>query len=322
LRWTCDGEKITADRPIRLSNRDQAGARLTFSDHAILPILQTCAPFLHRDPLNKRQLWAGIGIAVGCTAVLAFFIFGLPLVAKPIAKLIPVSWEEQVGDQTVDLVNKLFAGGKEACREPAGQKALEKLIGRLVSTTETSYRVKISVTDSGIVNALAAPGGRLVLFRGLIDKADTADEVAGVLAHELAHVVERHPTQGLVNAIGWSALMSVITGGSSMSSEAVAEIAARMATSAYTRDLESEADATGAAILEKAGISNAGLVQFFKKIAKMEKAGLKIPEFLSSHPLTGKRIKAIEERPHAADGPAMSAAEWRKIQNICGVADD
>ncbi len=311
-------EKATSGRPIRLLNRAAGGARLTFDDPAILPILESMAPNLVRPPFGRKQIRT-IALSVGIGgAVVAFLVFGLPLIAKPLAQLVPIAWEEQVGDDTIDVVNRIFAGGRDACSGEKGLMVLNDLAQRLLAGSETPYRVQVSVADSKVVNAFAVPGGRVVLFRGLIEKANSAEEVAGVLAHELAHVVHRHPTQGMITSVGWSAILSAFTGGASFSSEVVAQIAAQFATSAYSRDLETEADREGVAMLNRAGIGGKGLIQFFELIQELEGKGISIPEYLSSHPMTGDRITAIGKLSEPATTPAMSETEWRTVRNICG----
>lgn len=310
-------EKVTQGRPIRVFNRSAPGARLTFDHPAILPVLQSMAPNLARAPFGRKQvrtivLSVGVGVAI-----VGFLVFGLPLIAKPLAKLAPLAWEERVGDDTVDVVNQMFAGGKESCSGEKGLKALNDLAQRLLAGTETPYRVRVSVANADMVNAFAVPGGRVVLFRGLIDKANSADEVAGVLAHELAHVVYRHPTQGMINSVGWSAILSAFTGGASFSSEVVAQVAAHLATSAYSRDLETEADREGVAMLNRTGIGGGGLIKFFELIQELEKKGISLPKYLSSHPLTGSRIAEIRNLSKPATTPALTETEWRTVLNIC-----
>lgn len=310
-------EPTSVNRPIRLANRSKQGARLIIDDTQALSVLKTHAPYLSREPLD-RALITKISCIVGaCAAIALFFVYGLPWVAQPLASLIPVSWEERTGESTVVLINKLFAGDQPLCSNAAGVAALTKLSGKLQATYETPYTIRVDVADSPIVNALAAPGGRIVLFRGLIDKANSPAEVAGVLAHEMAHVINRHPTQGMINAVGWSSLMSIFTGGASLSSEAVARLAAHLATSAQTRDLEAEADDGAVVMLTTSGIGTDGMAGFFKTLQTQETKGLSLPSYLSSHPETEDRIGSIEAKRSAAKEPALSQADWKALRTIC-----
>ncbi|MGH6619664.1 MAG: M48 family metallopeptidase, partial [Alphaproteobacteria bacterium] len=299
-------EPPARERPARFSNRARPGARLAVDDPAVLPVLCAHTKYLHREPLGRKRILTVAGIAAGCAATIGFFIYGLPWVARPLAAIVPVGWEEPVGESTVTIVNQLFARGRKLCSNAAGDDAIQSLARRLSDSAATPYDIRVSVADSGIVNALAAPGGRIVIFRGLIDRAVSADEVAGVLAHEMAHVVHRHPTQGMIAAIGWSALMSVFTGGASLSNEAAAQLAAHLATSAHSRDLEAEADQGAIAMLAASSIGSAGLADFFRSMEAEEKEGLQLPAYLSTHPQTNKRIEAAEKSTIAARKPALS----------------
>jgi Zn-dependent protease with chaperone function len=304
-------------RPVRLSNRSHPGARLSIDDPAVIPVLRAHTKYLKRVPIGRNGVLTIAGIATAFAAAAAFFVYGLPWVARPLAAVVPVAWEEPVGESTVAIVNQIFARGHKLCDGAAGSAALQAMTRQLAATVETPYHIRVNVADSGIVNALATPGGRIIVFRGLIDRAKSADEVAGVLAHEIAHVVRRHPTQGMIASIGWSALLSVFTGGASLSSDAATRLAAHFATSAYSRDLEAEADEGALAMLAASGIGSAGLASFFRSMEKEEKAGLGLPEYLSTHPETGKRTEAAEKAAIPARRRALTQKEWQALKAIC-----
>jgi Zn-dependent protease with chaperone function len=320
-RWMWEDVRLAEPpvrtRPVRLANRTRAGARLTIGDHTALPALRAQALYLDREPVSRKRVLRIAGIGAAGVAVILFFVYGLPLIARPIASLIPVAWEEPIGENTITIVNKLFANDRPFCTSGAGVAALAKLTRKLGDAIETPYDIRVDVADSPLVNAFAVPGGRIVLFRGLIEKATKPDEVAGVLAHEMAHVQNRHATLGLINTAGWSALLSAITGGASMSNEAVARLAAHLATSAYTRDLEAEADNGAIAMLTASGIGSEGLLRFFASVHAKESKGAKIPAYLSTHPETNARIAAIRENESPAAMPALSDAEWNALKKIC-----
>jgi len=138
-----------------------------------------------------------------------------------------------------------------------------------------------------------------------------------VLAHEMAHVHRRHPTLGMINSVGWSALLSAFTGGASLSNEAVARVAAHLATSAYTRELEAEADDGAVTMLNTSGIGSAGLARFFKSVQEREGKGPTFPAYLSTHPQTDERIAAIEKKAARIAAPALSDADWKALKAIC-----
>ncbi|MDA0656847.1 MAG: M48 family metallopeptidase, partial [Proteobacteria bacterium] len=177
-------ESLSADRPIRLLNRSVEGARLEIEDKSISALLENSAPNLRRDPVTRGGIrkFALIGGLFACFAF--FVVYGVPRLAGPLAKSIPMEWEEEIGAGVIKTVAQ-FLGAKEGyCKSPNGAAALQRLTDRLARTVQTPYRFKVRVAKSKTVNAFAVPGGYVVILSGLIQKADTADEVAGVLAHE------------------------------------------------------------------------------------------------------------------------------------------
>ena len=168
------------------------------------------------------------------------------------------------------------------------------------------------------VNAFAAPGGHVVVLSGLIDEAKSGDEVAGVLAHEIAHVIHRHPMESLVRAMGLAALAEALSGDGLGGTAAML-----LAVTAYSREAEAEADATAVALLEAAGYDPLGLTDFFGRMAGEEKrsgAGL-IPSYLSTHPPSEARVRMIENLAAGDRGQTgkLSPRTFKVLQGICEI---
>src|SRR5207245_1009677 len=106
---------------------------------------------------------------------------GWPIVADGIARLLPAHVAARVGEQAEAQLGRLGP----ACRGEGGQAVLAGLIGRLAAAMGYDAPVSVTVLDVPIVNALALPGGRILVFRQLLTEAESPEEVAGVLAHEL-----------------------------------------------------------------------------------------------------------------------------------------
>ena len=149
--------------------------------------------------------------------------------------------------------------GQLACSNPAGLAALENMEARLLETTDTLYDLNIAVFDHGMVNAFAAPGGQVVLMRGLIDKAGGPDEVAAVLAHEIGHVEARDVTRNALRVAGSAGILSMIFGDFSGGSAAVI-VVERMMNASYTREAEAEADSYARDMLAAADVSALSLI--------------------------------------------------------------
>jgi len=175
------------------------------------------------------------------------------------------------------------------------------------------------VLNQPVVNAFAAPGGVVALYSGLILAADDQNEIAGVLAHEIAHITQLHLYRAFENQksmtipIALAMLGLVLVGGGS--AEAVqgaligGQAAAQQASIFFTRQNEYEADRIGIATLSRAGYDPAGMGEFFEKMGRITRAmGEGPPEYLRTHPVSVSRIAEADNRaanmpkPPPADG--------------------
>ncbi|SFF77947.1 Putative Zn-dependent protease, contains TPR repeats [Novosphingobium sp. CF614] len=169
--------------------------------------------------------------------------------------------------------------------------------------------VDIVLVNDGSVNAFVAGGQAVYVNSGLIDEADTAAEVQGVIAHELGHVTGGHAVlnQGAGPATSISLLSLLLGAAAAAAGGGEAAMGVIMAGQqaamgkylAYTRSQEASADAAGAQYLSTARISGRGSVEFFKKLQNLEyRYGYRPKdgdEFYSTHPLTGDRIATLED---------------------------
>lgn len=153
---------------------------------------------------------------------------------------------------------------------------------------EAPYPFQWHVAEDPTINAFAIPGGHVVVFTGLIEGADSAEEVAGVLAHEAEHVLQRHSLKGMVHQLGWRVVVALLIG--EWGGGSVGEAAAQLQVLKFGRDQESEADLKALALLKKAEIDPKGMITFFSRLSKEE--GIPIP-LLSTHPPSADRAEAI-----------------------------
>ena len=139
----------------------------------------------------------------------------------------------------------------------------------------------------------------MAIHTGLILKADSPEEVLGVMAHELAHVEEQHSMRNLVEMVGLYALVSTFFGDVSGVAAILVNNAPFLLSMKFSRDHEHEADTVGFEYLMRANIDPRGLVSFFEKIKK-ESEESNLPDMddalnvLSTHPATDKRIKSLK----------------------------
>lgn len=178
------------------------------------------------------------------------------------------------------------------------------------------------VLDQSVINAFAAPGGVIALHSGLILLADSQDEVAGVLSHEIAHITQLHMYRAFekgktMNIISMLAMMGLILasgGNSEVITGAVmgAQAVAAQAQINFTRHNEIEADRVGIRTLSASGYDPQGMADFFEKMGQTSRAnGEGPPEFLRTHPVTVNRIAEAESR--IANLPPMEPAEGRRF---------
>jgi len=174
-----------------------------------------------------------------------------------------------------------------------------------------------TVIDQPVVNAFAAPGGVVALYTGLILAADTEDEVAGVLSHEIAHITQQHLYRAVENAQSMSIPLAlamlglVLAGGGSGESIQGALMsgaaAAQQAQINFTRQNETEADRIGIQTLAAAGYDPHGMGQFFEKLSHITRAmGEGPPEYLRTHPVTTSRIAEAYDRAQNLPAPPPS----------------
>ncbi len=143
-----------------------------------------------------------------------------------------------------------------------------------------------------MVNAFALPGGDIIIFRGLIEKSKRPEELAGVMAHEIQHIEQRHMTKILIKDKLLDIIVSSMTGDSGGAGTAL--IAAKtLGSLAYRRSEESSADTEGLKMLVDARIDPNGLIDFFETLKKEYGNMPDIFKYISTHPDTGGRIEKL-----------------------------
>ncbi len=152
----------------------------------------------------------------------------------------------------------------------------------------------IRIIDEDVLNAFAAPGGYLYFYTGLMVYLDNEAQLAGVMAHEIAHVDRRHSAQQLERELALSVIISIILGNNpSQLEEYAGALAKGLSNLAFSRNHEYEADEYAVKYTADTDYNPKGISGFF---TKMEEAKtVRYPEFLSTHPDPGNRLEAIDE---------------------------
>ena len=170
---------------------------------------------------------------------------------------------------------------------------------RVVRQTDLAERPwTFHVVASDQLNAFALPGGHVYVHTGLIEAASTPSELAGVLAHEVAHGTARHSTERLTQAYGLDAVIGLVTGEESgLIERLLTRVGRRGAVAKFSRDDEREADRLGLGYLRRAGYDAGGMVRFFETLLerRQNRPGT-LEQFFASHPLTEERLQAARQQ--------------------------
>lgn len=298
-----------------VSYKFQPTASLFVPDGGFARKLAEMAPHTTTRAARRRVAVPWL-IAAGVVLAIGVLISAAQLSpARTIAGVMPEAVRAKLGEQAVASLTK----NRPACRRTAGLEALDALTQRLVKGLDNAPSFHIAVVDYGLVNAFAAPGNKIVLTRGLIEKAGSADEIAGVLAHEMGHAIALDPETGIVRAIGMSAAVELVMGGSGGT---VGNIGVLLAQLSYTRQAEAAADETALSLLQKAGISARGFGQFFRRISTELEGGDTsadggVASILRTHPPTKERIRRVDAVPDYATTPALTAIQWDAMKAMC-----
>jgi predicted Zn-dependent protease len=183
--------------------------------------------------------------------------------------------------------------------DPAIAEYVNRIGQNLARNSDVSVPVTVQVIDDPQVNAFALPGGFVFVHTGLLLKADNEAEIAGVLAHELAHVAARHGTRQASRGqiANLASIPLVFMGGwGGYAARQAAGLAIPLTFLKYSRNFEREADLLGLHYLYKAGYDPAAMVDFFEKLESMEKEEPgTMTELFRSHPITSERVKHTQK---------------------------
>lgn len=331
-------------------------ARLEIRDAGLAAAVRDSAPNLgaslkaESGTARKVVLWS-LAAVVSLTV---FGLYGIPAIATAATPLLPWSVDRnmgEAGDQQLQLIIPTRPGGfacGEGSQERPGREALDRMAKRLSDAAGLPVPIRIVAVRSDFVNALALPGSPIYLFDGLIKRAKSADEIAGVLGHEIGHVANRDGTRQTLAAGGASLLFGFILG-DFVGGTAAITIVQTLSEASYSRDAERQADLYSVKLMKSLGADAKAVGGFLarmteddeeedrkereadKKTAEAEKPGetksetrkrdgvRTVTDWLSSHPATAERRRRIEaEAGDGATTPIVDEADFLAIKRICG----
>ncbi|WP_375157101.1 M48 family metallopeptidase [Bradyrhizobium sp. RDT46] len=292
-------------------------ARLEIRDAALAADVTARCMRLDEHRTSRRGVAKIVGWSVAAAvSIVCVVLFGVPLAADRLAPLVPKPVERRIGDAAEVQVKTIF--GRNACEDPAGKAAFTKLVNRLRDAAGLDDdTMTAGVLPTSVPNAFALPGGKVFVLKGLLDKAESPDELAGILAHELGHLKHYDNMRGLIYNGGTSFLIGLLFGDVTGSS-AVIFASRSLVEASYSREAETAADTFAIEVMHKLGRSPKPAAELMFRITGKE-GGSTLTTILASHPLTEDRLARMtrEDRP-ASGPPLLTDKEWQSLKLICG----
>jgi Zn-dependent protease with chaperone function len=266
-----------------------------------------------------RYLWLLSGIALLITFVVMLGMYVGRHAGQLALRALPVAADQQVGKLALENMDL----GGSVSHDKVLNDAAKAVLARLNKAKPSKFRFELRVVDSSTVNAFALPGGSMVVYTGLIRDARTPEELAGVLAHEMAHVTRRHGMQRIGQSLGLVAGIQLLFGDVSGVMAVAVELLRAGAINSYGRDQEREADMDGVERMYAAQIEPRALADFFVRLAKSE-GSLKLPGWLGTHPDLQERIRAVRTRAaqHHEQEPKPFGFDWQEVRRHAGADPD
>lgn len=234
--------------------------------------------------VNQGMEFLWLAAAAAVIVVLIYMLLGLAV--DVIAPRVPPQLELKLG--------KGYAAFFDDGKRDEAEKELEKILAKLTAAApELPYDFKVHIAGTPDVNAIALPGGGIIVFAGLINKVKSENELAFILAHELGHFAHRDHLRGMGKALIINLLAAVVTGGDS-GAEKMAGVIIPVTAMKFSRDQEKKADLYALELLNAAYGHAGGASHLFEKMKKMEI----MPDYVyyfASHPGFDDRIETLRK---------------------------
>jgi beta-barrel assembly-enhancing protease len=263
---------------------------------------------IQRQGEAKRNIKITAGFIIGCIALAIFATASVRLMVRVLVARIPPKFEQDVG-------TKFFAELQQEetfIQDTNLQAKLDLAVTPLLASLPTNrIQFQFHIMETPMPNAFALPGGHVIVTTGMLKLVERPEELAGAVAHEIAHVTEKHMFRQVISAMGPALLFQLFLGGRGGLVGAVGAGSQILMTQSFSQEYELEADAVGWDYLVAAHIDPRGLTEILRKLqAVEEKNGLSDMEIaaLRSHPKTQKRIARLE-------------AKWKKLKDKSGFVE-
>ena len=254
--------------------------------------------------LTRRTGALTLTMAVGSASVAAF-------------QLVSVRDEIEIGQQAQQEIRKQTP----EVRDGEVRQYVASLGNRLAThASGADYPYSFSTADYRELNAFALPGGPVWINRGILAQSENEAQVAGVMAHEIAHVAQRHAAQQITKGTVANGLLGLLGAvlGNDGAGAAAARVAAGVTASSFmlkfSRDDEREADREGVRIMQRAGYDTRGMLEFMQVLARESGRSGGAAEFLSTHPAPASRVRELEQLAAQAGGGRRTSAAFTQMK--------
>jgi len=326
LRWAADTSPFHIEH---CAEGDEGLETLVVDDPDFYRSVLEIAPksFSSRENESKFN-WKlySVGILVLIFSAYVFIKTVPSFLADQMVEKIPIEWEVTVGQSILKML-------------PVAQKPDPEVLKVLQDTVDflkqslpgNPYDLKVYILPVEQVNALALPGGPIVIFEGLIDKAESPEELASVLAHEIQHILLRHSTRGILRNLAKSMLVTLFLGDVNSVMEGIVQLAGQLETLGLSREMEAEADQKGMELILAANIDPHGMIRIFKKLMQEDFSQKKLPKgkpvseendissYFSTHPSSQNRLARLEKQMRSQENriwtPLFPNLDWNEIKS-------
>lgn len=308
-------EGFYAGEWVRFEKDDGSGQALAIEDVAILTAIRARYPASgFHDPAFRRYRPPLVGLCIAGIVLVVWLIYGygLPMFVDGIARIAPVAWENALGRSFVAYI----APEADRCGDAVYAEMVDEIVARLTAQADLPYTFRVYVVDDARLNAYALPGGYIAITTRFLAQMKSPEQLAGIIAHEMQHVAQRHGTRAIFREIATRALVAAV------SSEAggldyVLDNAAMVGSMRFSRQHESAADIQGMNMILDAKIDPAGMVEVFEIILATTGDLPDALAYISSHPLTKDRLRSLASYADSlsvAPVPIVPDSTWARFE--------
>lgn len=276
----------------------QISAQIALPDGGLLEVSDAQA--VH-ELFQRRRAWvehlemhwhfALLALVITILALISTYRWGLPWAADRASTLVPPAWEQSLGEETLlTLDGHWFA---PSTLSAARQQQLRDAFTRRLAAPAACCTLLFRHGGAIGANALALPGGTLLVTDELVALAQNDEEILAVLAHEIGHIRGRHSVRMLLRASGIGVSMALLTGDIGTLGSVLTSAPAILMQLSYSREFESEADAAALQGLQQAGIAPCHFSAILTRLGAQSSASQSVPNWLMSHPDVALRSQAF-----------------------------